>query len=879
MARIHELPSTSIPTRPRPVDNLFLKRGNELFNQGDYNNAVFLYGEALRQDTDNASLYLQLALARMMCSPPQLDQALHDVNSAIQLSPSNGHAWKLKGDIYLRKQEYRAAEEVLEQATNILQGYDKVQAIHSLADARTRASTQPPAASIPRTTTQSVSVHPPQPELAANRPTINVDSSQSNPPAAETETRPLPPAPLTPQAPTAGTASLSPYPSQPPRPATPNMITQSEALAQQLDIPTEAPPSYSAASRPVTGSTMGGPTASQTLDFQTTITAKRQGSLYLRPLTTEGQIDTIQLLFFGRTYIQSILLDLPPHTAVHPAWKNYFVDAISHPGTNFVDYDCESTSSYDGYHLGTTSVLGYAEEYREYQLTLKLQLQLSLEAQTIPPPMALDAIVERIQLLQRSPTLEDNVKLDQILGLVPAFNATTRTAISDICMSFHRAQYTAPNRFIDFLTSGSFSVHLFGTTGIGLTNFLFHILLGAELAIRLTKMGAGQKYPNIMKTTTSALVFIARQWMQNVTIRRSLTSKYALVATNHATQSDGLLRFAEALGWPYMHEARENIEDLYTKLTSNPANVADYLKDWLYGLVLPGKFFRHRILSCLVLACPTTKHLGYAPHYDAGLIVGNKSYWPKRTVLGRVLGGLRNPKSTCGWIGPVPCPTGCQSSWILLHARRVNFVTPVVDDMTQTNLELLGFSESEADIDPIGLTREISDMNKWNPPTSLPARAGASTSAVSNDTSAVRLTAVRLNEVESTVSVARQYRAAVDFMCNGEQVTFTLYSNPVFVHVPKCAGTSHPIHERLVKKMFTGVVLAKDLNNGANIPSTEVLTIIDATEPGEEALARAWCAQSGRHAVVRKNGIGCFTCATNLATKRTGLGFNVLIWC
>ena len=101
------------------------------------------------------------------------------------------------------------------------------------------------------------------------------------------------------------------------------MFAQSEVLAQQLDIPTEAPPSYSAPSRPVIGSTVGGTTASQILDLQTTITAKRQGSLYLRPLTVEGQIDTIQLLFFGRTYVQSILLDLPPHTAVHPAWSKF----------------------------------------------------------------------------------------------------------------------------------------------------------------------------------------------------------------------------------------------------------------------------------------------------------------------------------------------------------------------------------------------------------------------------------------------------------------------------------------------------------------------------------------------------------------------------
>lgn len=73
--------------------------------------------------------------------------------------------------------------------------------------------------------------------------------------------------------------------------------------------------------------------------------------------------------------------------------------------------------SYQGYHLGTTSVLGYAEEYRERQLALAPLLQLTFEAQSVPPPLALDVIAARIQLLQANPTLEDNAGLERLLGL------------------------------------------------------------------------------------------------------------------------------------------------------------------------------------------------------------------------------------------------------------------------------------------------------------------------------------------------------------------------------------------------------------------------------------------------------------------------------
>jgi len=53
--------------------------------------------------------------------------------------------------------------------------------------------------------------------------------------------------------------------------------------------------------------------------------------------------------------------------------------------------------------------------------------------------------------------------------------------------------------------------------------------------------------------------------------------------------------------------------------------------------------------------------------------------------------------------------------------------------------------------------------------------------------------------------------------------------------------------------------------------------IINATGKGAEVLARAWCAERGRNAVIRRNPGPCFVCAYDVASKR-GLGVNVLIW-
>jgi hypothetical protein len=93
------------------------------------------------------------------------------------------------------------------------------------------------------------------------------------------------------------------------------------------------------------------------------------------------------------------------------------VDAISYPGSTFLDMDCESTGHYEGKLPGTVSISGYSEEYREHQLLLSPRLNLSLESTTSLQVAPLDKIVQRIQILQRMPTSEDNEALRNLLGL------------------------------------------------------------------------------------------------------------------------------------------------------------------------------------------------------------------------------------------------------------------------------------------------------------------------------------------------------------------------------------------------------------------------------------------------------------------------------
>ena len=459
--------------------------------------------------------------------------------------------------------------------------------------------------------------------------------------------------------------------------------------------------------------------------------------------------------------------------------------------------------------------------------------------------------------------------------------------IEAICMTINGAVYNAPTRFMDFSKVRNFSNSTLGSTGIGLQNFLFQIMLGVELLIRLRKEPALTSYAGLVTDAVTALMIVSQMWMQNVTIQGPLASltaslipspRYTLLAIDHQRHAEALIRFGELLAWPYMAEARHYIENAYLELTSVGATISWDVCDWLFGLILPGKIFRHHIMCALVYASPTVRSISGAPYWDNGIVVAGKSYWPKRTVLGRVLGGLRNPKSICGWIGPVPAPEGGPTGWIRLNARYVDCPVPV--SSAEDALSSLGFDERSDTETNEQMLNSIVDPNEWSQhcqPATRPV----------TDTSRSRLKSIHLTLIpaasrpiaasSSTTATlpTEEYRASVDFEVNGATTTFTLYSNPVFVAAPPCVGR-HPMHTRQAQKYLRGLVKASALKD--TYPPTDTLLVIDATGEGEECVARAWCAERARNAVVRRGLECCFACATKVAGARNGLGFNVLIW-
>ncbi|KAH6626043.1 prion-inhibition and propagation-domain-containing protein [Chaetomium sp. MPI-SDFR-AT-0129] len=391
---------------------------------------------------------------------------------------------------------------------------------------------------------------------------------------------------------------------------------------------------------------------------------------------------------------------------------------------------------------------------------------------------------------------------------------------------------------------------------------------------------------------------------------------YSLV---HEQQVEGLLHFAERIKWPYINDVRDYAEDVYSTLRSG-STINMHLHDWLYGLTLPGKWFAFKIMTALILCTPGLKDkVGIAHYFDCGLSLPTRSYWRVRTVLGRVLGCLPGVISLCGWIGPCPRvdfepSLPAKPRHIRIKTRRVapikhrpdsgdgitvgdgitiyldSIYNPYSDTRIQPNEEidsyLADMKDSSKWIIPEPPVRDISTcsiesikLTKFPLRTDIAQKAASSSSSPDGNDS-------NLLDIENET----EYRASIVFRRDDnipDPITYKLYTNPIFVIPPACyAGPkgdgSHEVHMRELRyyRNIWSIERLKAHTPEADLDENEgeaPVMVINATGKGAEVLARAWCSERGRNAVIRKEGGPCFVCAVRVAGQG-GLGTGVLIW-
>ncbi|KAM0431003.1 hypothetical protein ACHAPT_005637 [Fusarium lateritium] len=358
-----------------------------------------------------------------------------------------------------------------------------------------------------------------------------------------------------------------------------------------------------------------------------------------------------------------------------------------------------------------------------------------------------------------------------------------------------------------------------------------------------------------------------------------------LQSHSHEAQVEGLIRFAQHIEWPYLDELRANAKDAWKKTTTGAIDSC-LVQDWLLGLTLPGKWVALKLMACLVEMSPSIFNIRFKESYQNGLSLPRCSYWRSRSVLGRVLGAWSGVTSLCGWVGPCPpvvvdhpMSKKKPSGYMLVDAKPADLVKPSSIASGDPDYYLTRWRPSP-DEDLWTYSDDMTSDEKWvtvpHPPT--------------QELRPVAVKAIRLKQIHPHSPANEQnieYRASIDFsfvirklVPLTKVVTYTLLTNPIFVSLPPChGGTSggHQLHAREVQKDQTVVIPVHQMKDFEGNHKDGRLMVINAACNGGEIMARAWCAEKGRNAVVRRGGGPCYACATRAASKG-GFDFGVLIW-
>jgi hypothetical protein len=298
----------------------------------------------------------------------------------------------------------------------------------------------------------------------------------------------------------------------------------------------------------------------------------------------------------------------------------YHADELK--GSTLHQVDAELHRKFAGLVPGTVSITGYSELIAEHIRATNPRTVTTLSSTGALPFVSGKQLLARIDRLRVGLDFTDQeafAALRQLLGpdrtmwFNPADRFKLSNQITDICMTLNRRDI-----FEDFSNTSSLALLALTPppTGMGMWNFVYQIVLGYELHLRLEKEGSGWYSGVNDKVSTNML--ISKQWINNVDMfTEGGDSNLKMRSRVQARQIDGLLRFAEIMEWPQINEMRDYVENAYVDLVGGKTVKVD-LWDWLFGILLPGKFYASKIMSVLVTATPSLSSHGVMSYVNLG---------------------------------------------------------------------------------------------------------------------------------------------------------------------------------------------------------------------------------------------------------------------
>lgn len=243
---------------------IFREAAERKADEGLYEAAIVLYDQAIELSPQDSELFLGRAYAYSGCQ--KVDQAIRDVNLAIQKSPTNWQCWQAKADFLTASEQYGDAEESYLNAIGFSNGMNRVKLQNTLNDVRRRKALSPSPTTTPLSGPSSTQTHS-YPQSSSNS-----QSSQQR------------------QVPNEATVES---PAESPPEYTPPPPPQPRINAQDIER--------------------------KILDIERLMATKNKGQLVIKPYTSTLQIDAIQLTYAGLTTFE--LPVSPAPTYIHPTFS------------------------------------------------------------------------------------------------------------------------------------------------------------------------------------------------------------------------------------------------------------------------------------------------------------------------------------------------------------------------------------------------------------------------------------------------------------------------------------------------------------------------------------------------------------------------------
>ncbi|ORX48756.1 hypothetical protein DM01DRAFT_1394555 [Hesseltinella vesiculosa] len=556
--------------------------------------------------------------------------------------------------------------------------------------------------------------------------------------------------------------------------------------------------------------------------------------------------------------------------------KNWSSDSL------FEALDLEIMEKYEGVVPGTVTAEAFGREMSLLAKPVKKFSRLYSTAMA-PGGMTVQKIVARLGELQRhglghslaadrEKAIHEDLNEYIISGtmwLIPNDKYNWQNQTNELILRLNN-EYV----FKDLTKTSSFLITFLQ---MGFASCFYQILLATELRLRLDLFDRGGTFDLSNSSTIQSSLIISKRWQDHVCVTIEAEKDSIQWRSNvHEQQIDGLLRFADTMGWPYMESLRPVAETSYAKMISGGHTVNNHIWDWIYGVMLPGKYASFKIMTALVMLTPETKDLKEAPFYNSGLVVEGCSFWRLKSILGRVLGGSPGATGLMHWVGPCPpviegLDDGVKLSWVLVKTRPVGDIDLVKLERSSSDesiLDMLVYFGNDGKNNPEKAFQELEDKDNWVPLDPLPPL---------NQADAVKFSGLKLRKNPLDASVKEptnddyNYTAIIQMDILGRIETFTLYTDVYFVASHPCIGT-HSVHKRQLPGIKRTVVSVKDLKN-TRTWKDELYINVQGQEDAEIA-ARAWCSERGYHALVKHED----TCDVCLRHEAYMLNLKVIVY-